>query len=119
LQKILSDLKVKFQTDNMGNPFWKDGNHVITVQSFYDGKAIVIGANLMDYTGITLEKINKWNDDEALSRAILRSVKDKEGKAITSPAWKPTSMPNWASHPRASTCFSSASTSRWRNSRRR
>jgi hypothetical protein len=85
LQKILTDLKFKHKTDNMGNLLWEIGNHPVTLQSFYDGKAIVIGINLPDYKGITLEKINKWNDDEALSRAILRFVKTKEGNVETFP----------------------------------
>ncbi len=83
LEKILTDLNIAFDNDPRGNIIWKAGNHNVALQTFYEGKAIVIGVNLFDYTGISLEKINKWNDDEALSRAILRFEKTKDGKTQT------------------------------------
>jgi len=79
LDSILSEIIVPHQSVEMRNGEdktlfrWKLGKYTVALEGLDKGKILLIGLNLTDYKDVPIDKINKWNDEKSLSRAILRS----------------------------------------------
>jgi Copper amine oxidase, enzyme domain len=74
LQKLL-DASGKTYTKQAKVFVVKLGNYEVFLESFYEGKALVAGCN--GFKKVSLERINQWNDQHALSRAILRKEESR------------------------------------------
>jgi hypothetical protein len=83
LAKFLKEWKIKYTT-GPGNSFrWTEGDDEYVLYGVGNGKALVISATL--HAESTLEQINQWNDEKALSRAILtRDNADKRRPRLES-----------------------------------
>jgi primary-amine oxidase len=76
MQKILTGLNITYNVEKGGHVTFKMGTkYNVFLESFMNGKVLVASCN--NFPGVTLERINQWNNEMALSRAILRQDKSK------------------------------------------
>ena len=77
---IMKDAGYSVTLDGDGDGIWAiDGNKALVIRSS-DGESITFRCSFTNSTGVTLEKINSWNDKKRFSRSYL----DKDNDMVLS-----------------------------------
>ncbi len=77
---IMKDAGYSVTLDGDGDGIWAiDGNKALVIRSS-DGESITFRCSFTNSTGVTLEKINSWNDKKRFSRSYL----DKDNDMVIS-----------------------------------
>src|SRR5947209_5126501 len=74
LKDILRELNRPFRQEKNALVFNVQGRFDVSVFPFKAGKTLVLASN--DFKAVSLARINQWNSDRVLSRAILTTLKD-------------------------------------------